>query len=286
MFRNLSRSRKLIVLGTLLSLVFAYPSVSEAQKNKKKKKPPAQQGGGDQGGQQGGGDGQKPPANEPPPSEVYTVDRQLWEYKTGEARGTIGRVADKAGSNAAVAVAMGRVLEQEKKYGESESHLRKATELSPSDPAAFVYLGETLLRARKGGDADSAFRKAEELGRSAGGKEGEYFRGVALQRLRRFDEAVEALEKARQADGGNALIPYQIGVTRVFQEQWQPALDQLNKAIEMDSGLAYAYFYRGLAAEKAGRKDLLVNDMERFLALAPSSPEAERAKAILRAAKR
>ncbi|HJX26749.1 MAG TPA: tetratricopeptide repeat protein [Thermoanaerobaculia bacterium] len=284
MFRNLSRSRKLIVLGTLLSLVFAYPSVSEAQKNKKKKKPPAQQGGGDQGGQQGGG--QNPPAQEPPPSEVYTVDRQLWEHKTGEARGTIVKVADKAGSNGAVALAMGRVLEQEKKYGESESHLRKATELSPSDPAAFVYLGETLLRARKGGDADSAFRKAEELGRSAGGKEGEYYRGVALQRLRRFDEAVEALEKARQADGGNARIPYQIGVTRVFQEQWQPALDQLNKAIEMDSGLAYAYFYRGLAAEKAGRKDLLVNDMERFLALAPSSPEAERAKAILRAAKR
>lgn len=283
MFRNPSRSRKLIVLGTLLSLAFAYPSVSEAQKNKKKKKPPVTQGGGDQGGQ---GGGQNPPANEPPPSEVYTVDRQLWEHKTGEARGTIERVAGKAESNGAVALALGRVLEQEKKYGESESHLRKATELSPSNPAAFVYLGETLLRERKGGDADAAFRKAEELGRSAGGKEGEYYRGVALQRLRRFDEAVEALEKARQADGGNALIPYQIGVTRVFQEQWQPAVDQLNKAIEMDSGLAYAYFYRGLAAEKAGRKDLLVNDMERFLALAPSSPEAERAKAILRAAKR
>src|SRR4028118_1074380 len=165
MFRNLSRSRKLIVLGTLLSLVFAYPSVSEAQKNKKKKKPPAQQGGGDQGGQPGGG--QTPPAQEPPPSEVYTVDRQLWEHKTGEARGTIVKVADKAGSNGAVALAMGRVLEQEKKYGESESHLRKATELSPSDPAAFVYLGETLLRARTGGDAAPALPRARGRGRSA-----------------------------------------------------------------------------------------------------------------------
>ncbi|MGH9363252.1 MAG: tetratricopeptide repeat protein, partial [Thermoanaerobaculia bacterium] len=64
------------------------------------------------------------------------------------------------------------------------------------------------------------------------------------------------------------------------------AVEQLDRAIAMDSGLAYAYYYRGLAAEKLGRKDLLINDLERFLALAPNAPEAERAKAILRAAKR
>ncbi len=274
---------KLLILGTLVSIILTAPAALDAGQNRKKKpkdKPPA----GDQGGQQGGGD-QKPPAQEPPPPEVRTVDRKLWEYKTGEARSTIEGVAGKADSNGAVAAALGRVLEQEKKYGDSEVRLRKATELSPGDPAAFLYLGETLLRQRKGGEADSAFRKAEELGRSQGGS-GEYYRGVALQRLRRFDEAVQALESARNADSGNALIPVQIGVTRVFQEQWQPAMDQLNRAIEMDSGLAYAYFYRGLAAEKLGRKDLLVNDMGRFLALAPGAPEAERAKAVLRAAQR
>lgn len=273
---------RLLALGTLVATVLTAPAALDAQKRKKPKGKPGGTGGQQQGDQQGGG----PPAQEPAPPEVRTVDRKLWEYKTGEARSTVESVAGKADTNGAVSVALGRVLEQEKKYGESAARLRKATELSPSDPAAFVYLGETLLRDRKGGEADAAFRKAEELGRAQGGKDGEYFRGVALQRLRRFDEAVEALERAGGADGGNPLIPYQIGVTRAFQEQWQPALDQLTRAIEMDSGLAYAYYYRGLAAEKLGRKDLLVNDMERFLALAPSAPEAERAKAVLRAAKR
>ena len=274
---------RLLALGTLVFVILAAPEALEAGKKKKPPaKPPASGGGG--GGDQGGG--QNPPPQEPPPPEVRTVDRQLWEHKTGAARSTIDGVAGKADTNGAVAAALGRVLEQEKKYGDSEARLRKATELSPSDPAAFLYLGETLLRQRKGGDADAAFRKAEELGGAQGGKEGSYYRGVALQRLRRYDESVQALESARGADPGDALIPYQIGVTRVFQEQWQPALDQLNRAIEMDSGLAYAYFYRGMAAEKIGRKDLLVNDMERFLALAPGSPEADRAKAILRAAKR
>jgi regulator of sirC expression with transglutaminase-like and TPR domain len=79
---------------------------------------------------------------------------------------------------------------------------------------------------------------------------------------------------------------HQIGVTRAFQQQWAPAVEQLNRAIEMDSGLAYAYYYRGLAAEKVGRKDLLINDLERFLALAPNAPEAERARAVLNAARR
>jgi len=285
MSRKSSSFFRLLAFGTLVAMILTAPMALDAQKKKKPRGKQGGTGGQQQGGDQQGGD-QKPPAQEPAPPEVQTVDRKLWEHKTGEARSAIAGVAGRADTNGAVAVALGRVLEQEKKYGESAAQLRKATELAPADPAAFVYLGETLLRDRKGGEADTAFRKAEELGRAQGGKDGEYFRGVALQRLRRFDEAVDALERASGADGGNPLIPYQIGVTRAFQEQWQPAMDQLNRAIEMDSGLAYAYFYRGLAAEKLGRKDILVNDMERFLALAPSAPEAERAKAVLRAAKR
>ena len=283
MFVRFSPLTRGLVLGTLVSMLLGAPAVLEAGRKKKPgKKPPASDQGG--GGNQGGD--QNPPPQEPAPPEVRTVDRQLWEHKTGAARSTVDSVAGRADTNGAVATALGRVLEQEMRYGDSETRLRKATELAPSDPAAHLYLGETLLRQRKGGDADAAFRKAEELGGAQGGGDGNYYRGVALQRLRRYDESVQALESARGADPGNPLIPFQIGVTRVFQEQWQPALDQLNKAIEMDSGLAYAYFYRGMAAEKLNRKDLLVNDMERFLALAPASPEADRAKAILRAAKR
>lgn len=285
----MSRKAFLILLCALLTL----PFTADAQKKKK-----GGGGGGKnnkqgqpQGGQQGQGQGQSQPpqgaaAQEPPPAAVSTVDRRLWEYKTSEARSAVAPIAGQAESNAHVAVALGRVLDQEQKYGEAAAHLRKATELAPSDPAAYLYLGESYLRGRSG-DADGAFRKAAELAQAGnGGRDANYILGVAQQRLRQFDQAVATLEKARQSDPGDARIPYQIGVTRVFQEQWQPAVDQLNRALEMDSGLAYGYYYRGLAAEKIGRKDLLVNDLERFIALAPNAPEAERARAVLRAAKR
>jgi tetratricopeptide (TPR) repeat protein len=183
-----------------------------------------------------------------------------------------------------VAMALGRVHEQEKKYGEAEARLKKATELAAGDPAPWVYLGETYLRQRRDGEASNAFRQAADAARAKGGPEAAYYLGVAQQRLKQYDEAVATLSSASAPQP--ALIPYQIGVTRAFQENWPAAVEQLGRAIEQDSGLAYAYYYRGLAQEKLGRKDLLVNDMERFLALAPGAPEAERAKAILRAVKR
>ena len=226
---------------------------------------------------------QSPPAQteQAPPAGLDGLDERLWHYQTDAARGALGRFMDQADSNAYVAAAYGRVLEQEKKYGDAEGRLRKATELAPSDPAPFVYLGEVYLRQRRDGDADNAFRKAADLARAKGGSEAAYYLGVAQQRLKQYDEAVSTLQGA--SGPSPALIPYQIGVTRAFQENWTAAAEQLNRAVEMDSGLAYAYYYRGLAQEKLGRKDLLVNDMERFLALAPNAPEAERARAILRA---
>lgn len=224
------------------------------------------------------------PAAQAPPPGLDAVEERLWHHQTSAARDVAARFTDQADQNAYVAMALGRVHEQEKKYGEAEARLKKATELAAGDPAPWVYLGETYLRQRRDGEASGAFRQAADAARAKGGAEAAYYLGVAQQRLKQYDEAVATLSGARAPQP--ALVPYQIGVTRAFQENWPAAVEQLGRAIEQDSGLAYAYYYRGLAQEKQGRKDLLVNDMERFLALAPGAPEAERAKAILRAVKR
>jgi tetratricopeptide (TPR) repeat protein len=225
---------------------------------------------------------QAPP--QAPPAGLDAVDRKLWEYKTAEARSAIQQHASLASENGYVAAALGRVLDQEKKYGEAEAQLRKATELAPAEPAPWVYLGETYLRQRKQGEANAAFRKGAELAEARGGGESAYFLGIAQQRLGSYDQALAAFGRATAPSP--ALLPYQIGVTRAFQENWTAAAEQLDRAIELDSGLAYAYYYRGLAQEKLGRKDRLINDLERFVTLAPEAPDADRARAILRAAKR
>ena len=223
-------------------------------------------------------------AEQTPPPGLDGVTDRLWHFQTGPARESLGKFMPQADANAYVAMAYGRVLEQEKKYGDAEGRLRKAAELAPSDPAPYVYLGEVYLRQRRDGDANNAFHKAVDLARTRGGAEAAYYLGVAQQRLKQYDEAVTSLLTASAP--APALIPYQIGVTRAFQQSWPAAMEQLNRAIEMDSGLAYAYYYRALVADKLDRKDLLVNDMDRFLALAPGAPEADQARAVLRSVKR
>jgi tetratricopeptide (TPR) repeat protein len=260
-----------------ISLLASHFFAAEA-KPPKKPKPGKQQG---QQQQQTPQEEQRAQPQQSPPAGIEGVDERLWHYQTDSARNALGRFMDQADANAYVATSYGRVLEQEKKYGDAEARLRKAAELAPGDPAPFVYLGEVYLRQRREDDADGAFRKAAEAARAKGGAEAAYYLGVAQQRLKQYDEAISTLQGAQAP--APALIPYQIGVTRAFQENWPAAAEQLSRAIEMDSGLAYAYYYRGLTEEKLGRKDLLIADMERFLALAPNAPEAERAKAILRA---
>ncbi|HSS77203.1 MAG TPA: tetratricopeptide repeat protein [Thermoanaerobaculia bacterium] len=232
---------------------------------------------------------QPTPASQPakqeavPPPGIDAVGEKLWHYQTDAARDALSKLMDQADSNSFVATAYGRVLEQQKSYGDAEARLRKAAALAPADPAPLVYLGEVLLRQRRDADASAAFRQAADAARAKGGGDAAYYLGVAQQRLKQYDDAVATLAGARAPQP--ALIPYQIGVTRAFQESWAAAAEQLNNAISMDSGLAMAYYYRGLVQDKLGHKDLLVNDMSRFLALAPNAPEADRAQAVLRAVK-
>jgi len=219
-----------------------------------------------------------------PPPGLDAIGEKLAHYQTDAARDSLAKLMDQADSNPFVATAYGRVLEQQKSYGDAEARLRKAAALAPADPAPLVYLGEVLLRQRRDADASAVFRQAADAARAKGGAGAAYYLGVAQQRLKQYDDAVATFAGAQAPQP--ALIPYQIGVTRAFQESWAAAAEQLNNAINMDSGLAMAYYYRGLVQDKLGHKDLLVNDMSRFLALAPNAPEAATAQAVLRAVKR
>lgn len=283
-----SRSKISLGLAALLAALLFAPFAAEAKPPKKPRNKP------NQNQQQQPAPAQEQPAPTPqgepaqvqqtPPAGIDSVDEKLWRFQTGEARNALGRFMDQADKNAYVALANGRVLDQEKKYGEAEGQIRKATELAPNDPAPFASLGELYRHQDRHGDADNAFRRAADVARAKGGPEAAYYLGVAQQQLKQLDEAVATLQGARAPQP--ALIPYQIGVAYYLKGNWDAAVEQLDRAVSMDSGLAYAYYYRGRAQDKKGRKDLLVNDMSRFLALAPNAPEAPQAQAILNSVKR
>lgn len=217
------------------------------------------------------------------------VNEKLLAWETQKARGLIEPVFD--GKSAEHLVAMARVLEQEAKYSDAAKQLMEASEAAKSDPTPWLYLGEVQLRQRQEGPAQQSFKKAAELARSriaANDEDGlaHYALGVAEQRLKNYDAAIKSLERARSLRGSDASVVYQLGATRAFQERWQEAVDLLTKALEMNSGIAYAYYYRGLSAAKLGRKDMLVDDLDHFIALASKAPESERARRLVQSAGR
>ncbi|MCK6683101.1 MAG: tetratricopeptide repeat protein [Thermoanaerobaculia bacterium] len=225
------------------------------------------------------------------PEAVAEAVKRLDVAQPKEARKALDPVASKASENASLALAMGRLLEMEKKTDEALGLAKKARELSPSDPEAAAVLGEMLLRANKGGEADDAFKKAEELSTKilegdAKNSSARLSLAIAQQRLKKFEDAEKTLAKLREDEPANVQALYRTGINYVLQQKWPEAVDFFTKSIEKDGGWAYAYYYRALSQEKLGKKDQLVNDMNRFLKLAPDAPEASRAKQIVQAAKR
>jgi tetratricopeptide (TPR) repeat protein len=274
---KLDTGRALPIVAAVLCLALLAPEI-EAGKKKKKKKKKAQTTQVEE---------TVASSTPPPPQAVLEARAYLNAYATEKARAALDPLM--SDDDPVVTTTRARVLEQEQDYEGASVELRAAADRDPSNPAALVYLGETLFHADQADKAKDAFARAERRARARvdsdpADAEALYFLGVAQQRQLRYDEAIASLERARKADPANAMIVYQLGTTRAFQERWQEAYDLLSQAISMEPGIAYAYYYRGLVAGKLDRKDILVNDMERFLAMAPRAPEADKARKIRGAA--
>ena len=271
-----ARKRLITALSLLLCLLLLVPMAAAGKKKKKKKKkdpaPTTQV--------------EQTPTKAGPSKAVQKAFDHLRAYDTAAARESLESATD---DDVYAMTARALVLEQAKDYSGATAKLREAADRFTAEPAPVFYLGETHIHARNMGAANDAFAQAEARARAMietrpDDPEALYYLGAAQQRQRQFDDAVVTLEKARKADPSNAMVVYQLGATRAFQEKWKDAHDLLNETLKMDSGIAYAYYYRGLAAGKMGRKDLLINDLDRFLAMAPDAPESENAKKIRGAA--
>ena len=215
------------------------------------------------------------------------VDRQILSYSPEKARNLLGPIMGE--KDPRVNAAMGQILVLEKQYGEGVSKLKAAAKKS-DDPMILVALGDAQAAAKSKGQANSSFKKAAEMAEELladrpNNADARFALGVAQQRLKSYDEAAANLTQAKSKAPNNPRIPFELGLTKMLQGDDQAAFDQLSRAIELYSGYAYAYYYRALAANKINRKDITVNDLDRFLALAPDAPEAPKAQRILQAAR-
>jgi len=77
-------------------------------------------------------------------------------------------------------------------------------------------------------------------------------------------------------DPNNPLIPYNRGNAYFDRQQYERAIGDFSKAIELDENFALAYFNRGLTHERLGGNAAAAADYRRAVALDATLVNAQR----------
>ncbi len=176
-------------------------------------------------------------------------------------------------------------LYQAGKYKEAAAELNQVVKYNPDDTRARYYLGLSLLHQEQYKEAESQFMAAEK--QTTAGHDPTLDRikiGLARAQMdqKNYDQALANLEAARGINATNPEIFVYRGKLELLRDNPAAAVEQLQKAIEMDPKDPYAHYYAGLAYSKTGRPDKMVAEFQTFLKLAPNAPEAPKVKSLLR----
>ncbi len=144
---------------------------------------------------------------------------------------------------------------------ESASSAMLAAQMSTGDVAVQRWAAERLLSAGLSADALSVVTKATEA--HSADAVLQFFRGVALKRESRLDEASDALSLSAELDGENVATWLELGEVKLLLSRFPAARDAFERAATLSpkSGKAYAGLARALVG--LGRGGEAVTLLER-----------------------
>jgi len=188
----------------------------------------------------------------------------------------------------------GEVLYWQRRYDEAKQAWSAAAQRARTDVTRFEAADPTPTPAPSESASKSAPPGVESTEATAAVEtildperaRAEYYLGAALNRQHKYTTARKILVRALENGFDPVLTNHQIALGYLYDKQWEPARLAFDTVIEADPLFAPAYYYRGMAWDKLGRKDNLLIDMDAFLSLAPNAPEAGRARSILAASRR
>jgi tetratricopeptide (TPR) repeat protein len=161
---------------------------------------------------------------------------------------------------------------------EAVAAAREAEQANPS----MLYLA--ALSHERLEQRDRANQIYSEL---AGREENDPWRFIGESALRAHDEkqraeALGAANRAVELGPNVAEAHYQRGLVLAHRDDFTAAGEAFEKATAVDPTFAYAYYYAGIAFQRAKRTDKMANNFERFLKLAPNAPERSQVESTMR----
>jgi tetratricopeptide (TPR) repeat protein len=99
---------------------------------------------------------------------------------------------------------------------------------------------------------------------------------------KRLDEALASANEAVQLGASLPEAHNQRGIVLMTRKEYADAAGAFTKATQLDPTFAAVYYYAGLANSHVKRVDLMTNNFEKFIKLAPNAPERPEVESILR----
>lgn len=179
----------------------------------------------------------------------------------------------------------GRAALTAKNWDEAAKQFQMAAEKDPTQHVIYANLADAYSGARKYPEAAQAYGKAIELKPD----EAAYYNnlGIVQGNAGKIEEASAALQKAAElapATAGQAY--YNLGAVLTNRGRTRDASEAFKKAIEFKADMAEAYYQLGISY--FGSPTTIAEAipvLQKYLEMAPTSPNAEAAKQLIEAAK-
>ncbi|NIM91163.1 MAG: protein kinase [Candidatus Aminicenantes bacterium] len=155
-------------------------------------------------------------------------------------------------------------------HEEAKKHFEKAVELDPQFAAAYLYLGNVYAELQSRDAQEEALKKAEEYSGKATEKERLFIEAQyayiverdSEKRLHILKELVEKYPKEKEAH-------FELGLVYQFRDLFEEALEEYNKALELDPDWGYLLNSIAYTYSDMGNYEKAIEYFQKYIAISP-----------------
>jgi len=201
-----------------------------------------------------------------------------------------GVVAKPAVINAALASVPKAALDlynqgaQKAKQGDAQGAIQlfeQAIKAYPDFADAYNDMGTQYLKLRDLDKADACFQSALKIDKTSYGATMNH--GLTLFYLKKFSDAVPVLKDAIKMKSDQAAPHYFLGQSLAYLGSFDEAETELTSAVGLDSThTVEAYRFLAIIHNSKGKKKEAADDLETYLKLNPTAPDADNLKEAIK----
>jgi len=207
-----------------------------------------------------------------PAAVAILMDLARVAQKAGDRRGALGYLAharDLEPNNGRIHFLFGMICVELDLGVEAYNSLKRAAELDPENAATNYAMGAVTLHRRDPSEAVPYFRKYAAL--KPDDPRGPLGLGLAWFKAREYDSARPALERAALSATTTAAANYFLARIAREENDVEPALALVDKALQAEPTYADAWAERGLLHLRKRELDVAEKDLRRCLELEPDN---------------